>query len=241
MASASISQNYLRTLEQIAEAALASGRSPSDVKLVVVTKGHPVDVVERVIQAGAERLGENYPEEGAEKRAALSGVGSRVEWHMIGHVQSRKARLVSETYDWLHSLDSLKLALRLDRYAGSIAKQFPVLLECNTSGESSKFGFPVWDQNDWPQVLDTFASLAGLPNLKVQGLMTMAPFFDEPELARPYFRRLRNFQQWLVERLPEVNWGELSMGMSGDFSPAIEEGATLVRIGTAILGPRTVS
>ncbi len=235
----SIYTNYHRILGQIAKTATASGRDPADVKLVVVTKGHPAAVVEQAIEAGAERLGENYPEEGAAKKLAVSSLGDKVEWHMIGHVQSRKAHLVCETYTCIHSLDSLKLARRLDGFALGLGIRLPVLLECNTSGESSKFGFPIWDENTWPGMLETFTAIASLPNLEVQGLMTMAPFFNLPEPARPYFRRLRTLQQWLYERLPEVDWHELSMGMSGDFQPAVEEGATLVRIGTAILGVRT--
>jgi pyridoxal phosphate enzyme (YggS family) len=231
-----IEENYQSVLERIATAERMSDRAVGSVKLVVVTKGQPVKAVQRVVAAGARCLGENYVEEALEKIAALAGQG--VEWRMIGHVQSRKARQVVENFAWCDALDSLKLAMRLDRFAGETGRKPAVLLECNVSGEESKFGFPAWDETRWPELLGEFAQVAALPNLQVHGLMSMPPFFDEPERVRPFFRRLARLQAFLVDRLPQVDWRELSMGMSGDFEAAIQEGATLVRIGSAIMGPR---
>jgi len=235
-----IQDNLQRVLERIAQAARAAGRDPDGVRLVVVTKGHPIQAVQEVIAAGARLLGENYVEEGVGKQQACGGA-ALVQWHMIGHVQSRKARPVCEHFDWLHSLDSLKLARRLDSVAGELGRRLPVLLECNVSGEATKFGWSAWQAETWPDLLPALAEVTALPNLSVCGLMTMAPFLEDPEQARPYFRRLRRLQEFLACRLTQVDWVELSMGMSGDFEAAIQEGATLVRIGTAIMGPRPLA
>ncbi|HEX7975684.1 MAG TPA: YggS family pyridoxal phosphate-dependent enzyme [Anaerolineales bacterium] len=234
-----IAENYLRVLERIARAAQSAGRAPDSVRLVVVTKGHPAQSAREAIEAGAKLLGENYAEEGVAKKQALLEAAP-VEWHMIGHVQSRKARLVCENFAWVHSLDSGKLADRLDTFAGELGRVLPVLLECNVSGEETKHGWPSWQPETWPALLPGAARLASLPNLKVRGLMTMAPYLPDPELARPYFRRLRLLQEYFARNIPGADWSELSMGMSGDFEAAIQEGATLVRIGTAIMGPRPV-
>jgi len=235
-----IQDNLHRVRERIAQAARAAGRDPDGVRLVVVTKGHPFEAVQQAIAAGAELLGENYVEEGVGKQQACGGAAP-VQWHMIGHVQSRKARLVCEHFDCLHSLDSLKLARRLDSFAGELGRRLPVLLECNVSGEATKFGWNAWQSDTWPELLPALAEVTALPNLSVCGLMTMAPFLEAPEQARPYFRRLRCLQEFLAGRLTQVDWVELSMGMSGDFEAAIQEGATLVRIGTAIMGPRPLA
>ena len=235
-----IQDNLHRVRERIAQAARAAGRDPDGVRLVVVTKGHPFEAVQQAIAAGAELLGENYVEEGVGKQQACGGAAP-VQWHMIGHVQSRKARLVCEHFDCLHSLDSLKLARRLDSFAGELGRRLPVLLECNVSGEATKFGWNAWQADTWPELLPALAEVTALPNLSVCGLMTMAPFLEAPEQARPYFRRLRCLQEFLAGRLKQVDWTELSMGMSGDFEAAIQEGATLVRIGTAIMGPRPLA
>ncbi len=170
----------------------------------------------------------------------MTGV-SELEWHMIGHLQSRKARLVCEHFAYLHALDSLKLAERLDRFAAELGRKLPVLLECNVSGEQTKFGYPVWHEDSWQELAGGILPVYWiLPHLQVRGLMTMAPFFDEPEPARPYFQRLRRFQAFLMKYFPQADWAELSMGMSGDFTVAVQEGATLVRVGTAIMGARSL-
>lgn len=236
---ASIRDNLECVQERIFKAAQSVGRSGDSVTLVVVTKGHSLERIRAVVEAGARRLGENYVEEALDKIASL-GSGFGVEWHMIGHIQSRKANPVCMYFDYVHSLDSVKLATRLDRFAGELGKRLPVLLECNVSGEQSKFGFPVWEESLWEAFLDQAAQIGALTHLDLRGLMTMAPYFEDPELARPYFQRLRRLREALVARAPGARCSELSMGMSGDFEVAIQEGATMVRIGQAILGARPV-
>ncbi len=184
-------------------------------------------------------LGENYVEEAEPKITELSK-HEALQWHMIGHVQSRKARAVCGLFDYLHSLDSMKLADRLNRMAGEMGIRLPVLLECNVSGEESKSGFPAWQEERWPELNNTLEKVTASANLEVRGLMTMAPFLPEAEMARPYFQRLRRLQAYLRNEFPQENWSELSMGMSADYEVAIEEGATLVRVGTAIMGPRPI-
>jgi len=234
--------NYTRVLEQIGEAACSVGRDPATIRLMVVTKGHPVEAVQQAIAAGIRLFGENYVEEAVEKiqtiSSQISSLEGKLEWHMIGHLQSRKARQVCEHFACLHSLDSLKLGERLDRFAGELGRRLPVLLECNVSGEQTKFGYPVWREEAWKDLVVEFAHLEALPHLQVVGLMTMAPFFDDAEPARPFFQRLRRFQSFLERNAPQTDWKELSMGMSGDFMVAVQEGATIVRIGTAIMGAR---
>jgi pyridoxal phosphate enzyme (YggS family) len=235
----SIRDNYMCVVEQIQKAACSVGREPSSVRLMIVTKGHSIEAVRQAVEAGGRLFGENYLEEAAGKIYALR-VQSGLEWHMIGHVQSRKARQVCEYFEWVETLDSLKLAQRLDRFARELGRRLPVLLECNVSGEESKFGFPAWQADRWPELRESFRTILELPHLEVRGLMTMAPYFDQPEPARPFFRRLAALRDRLADWLPQAQWNELSMGMSGDFTVAVEEGATLVRIGTAIMGPRPV-
>jgi pyridoxal phosphate enzyme (YggS family) len=232
-----IHSRYKSVLGRVEAAASRAGRSPADVRLVVVTKTHPVELTRAVLKAGALHLGENYAEEAISKKLELEGPPG-VSWHMIGHVQSRKAALVTEHFDWVHSLDSLKLANRLNRFAGERGRRIPVLLECNVSGEESKYGWPAWREADWDTLLEPFAQLLELPAVEVHGLMTMAPFLPDPEQARPFFKRLKRLQGYLADCLPGADWSELSMGMSADFEVAIEEGATWIRVGTAITGSR---
>ena len=232
-----IRENYEKVLERIQRAARSAGRGADEVRLVVVTKGQPLEKIQAVIEAGARRLGENYAEEGIEKIQALSALEG-LEWYMIGHVQTRKARLVCEHFAWVHSLDSLKLAERLDRFAGELQRKLPVLIECNISGEESKFGFPAWEEGGWDELGREISAILQFKNLHVRGLMTMAPYSTDPEAARPYFIRARRLRDALARQFPALDWAELSMGMSGDFETAVEEGATIVRIGEAIIGAR---
>ena len=234
---ASIREGYQYTLDQIAAAARKSGRSSEDVKLVVVTKSQPVEVAQVAIEAGVRILGENYPEEGVTKIQSLSSQ-SGVEWHMIGHVQSRKARLVAEHFELLHSLDSLKLAQRLDRFAAEQDRILPVLLEFNVGGEDTKSGWDASDNSQWDKFLPDVQSILDLPNLSVHGLMTMPPLGTAPEDSRRFFQRLRLLRDHLASLHADTDWSELSMGTSGDYTVAVEEGATLVRVGTAIVGAR---
>lgn len=233
----SVSENYQLVLDKIELAARASGRDSEQVRLVVVTKGHSIEIVQQVVTAGARLLGENYVQESLPKINALKGKFD-LEWHMIGHVQSRKAKLVCKNFDWVHTVDSHKLAVRLDRFASEIGKRLPVLLEFNMSGEDSKYGWMAWNDLEWDSLVNEIAPIIELPNLELQGVMTMAPYFSEPERSRPHFTRLRELRDYLASRFPEASWKELSMGMSADFETAIQEGSTIVRIGTAILGER---
>ena len=234
-----IRDRYNKIQSQIADAARIAGRPPESVQLLVVTKKQPVSVIEAAIAADVKLLGENYPEEAVSKQQVLN-VGNKVEWHMIGHVQSRKARLVVENFALLHSLDSIKLARRLDRFAADFGRKLPVLLEFNVGGEESKFGWQASDESRWENFLPDVETLLSLENLDIQGLMTMPPFFKDAELARPYFRQLRILRDYLAAQYPQGKWEQLSMGTSGDFDVAIQEGATYVRVGQAILGPRSV-
>ena len=232
-----IRERYERTLEKIAAAAQASGRDPEAVRLVVVTKAQPLAVVQAAIEAGAHLLGENYPDESVSKISSF-GPEIGVEWHMIGHVQSRKARLVIEHFDLLQSLDSLKLAERLNRMAIEVGRVLPVMLEFNVGGEESKYGWPATQEKDWPAFYPVLESILGLENLHIRGLMTMPPLETDPKDARVHFRTLRLLRDHLAARYPQADWRELSMGTSADYEVAVQEGATLVRIGTAILGSR---
>src|SRR6266498_298143 len=234
---ASIRENHQRVLDQIANAARRSDRNAQEIHLVVVTKTQPIEIVQAAIEAGVRIFGENYPEEGVMKIQSLSEQ-SGVEWHMIGHVQSRKARLVADHFALLHSLDSLKLAHRLDRYAAESNHILPVLLEFNTGGEESKSGWNASDETRWNVFLPEISELLDLPNLRVHGLMTMPPLGTDPEESRRFFIRLRLLRDHLAEQFPQADWRELSTGTSADFEVAVQEGATLVRVGTAIVGAR---
>ena len=234
-----IRERHEAALEQIAVAARKAGRNPDEVRLLVVTKRQPLSLVQAAIDAGISLMGENYPEEAVDKQQSL-GAENKVEWHMIGHVQSRKANLVAGNFALLHSLDSLKLARRLDRFSAEAGVRLPVLLQFNVGGEESKSGWEASDDDFWDVFLPDVEAILALENLEVQGLMTMPPFFDDAELTRPYFRQLRRLRDHLAVRYPQVKWNQLSMGTSGDFHVAVEEGATIVRLGQAILGQRPV-
>ena len=232
-----IRTRYAEIRGKIDDSARKVGRSPDAVRLVVVSKTHPLETVRAALEAGIRGLGENYAEEAVEKIHAI-GVVDGLTWHMIGHVQSRKADLVAQNFNFMHSLDSLKLAIRLERFAAEAGLILPVLLECNVSGEESKFGYAAFD----PAQLETLRleaqQIAQLPHLEIRGLMTMPPLYDDAEKTRPFFRRLVELRERLSKQIPSVNWDELSMGTSADFVAAVEEGATIVRVGTAILGVR---
>ncbi len=232
-----IYDRYSQVLERIAASARRAGRAPDAVRLVVVSKAQPLPVVEASIQAGIRRFGENYPEEAVEKITHFRAMEG-LEWHMIGHLQSRKVRLVAESMQYLHSLDSLHLANKLNNALLDFSKTLPVLLEMNVSGEESKYGWPAWDEVRWDDLLPEFEQLLDFSQLKIAGLMAMPPLFNDQESARPYFARLRRLRDHLSRRLPRLALDELSMGTSADYCAAVEEGATFVRIGQAILGPR---
>jgi PLP dependent protein len=234
-----IEDNYYRVLERIEKAAHDAGRPPGEIRLVVVTKTHPVDTIKYLIEAGVEDLGENYVEEAIPKIQMFADNKS-LRWHMIGHLQSRKAQLACENFHYIHSLDSGKLADRLCRSAESMGKTLPVYLEFNVGGEETKFGWNIQHEEYWNSILPEISKIFELSNLKLLGLMTVPPFMDNPEEARTYYKQLKKFQEFLIKRLKLSNFRELSIGMSSDFEVAIQEGSTCVRIGQAILGPRPV-
>lgn len=231
-----IAENYAGVLARIAGAARQAGRDPAGVTLVAVSKGQPLAAARALYALGARHFGENRPEEGNERVTQLADCSS-VEWHMIGHVQSRKAGLLFPHFNWLHSLDRLKLARRLEAPAAAAGRRLPVLLQMNVSGEGSKSGWRAHDPRRWPSLLPELERILALPGLEVRGLMTMAPYAEDRLAARPFFARLRELGDFLRQRLPQNAWEHLSMGMSGDYEAAVLEGATLLRVGTALFGP----
>ncbi len=216
---------------RVAEAARRSGRSIDDVTIVAVTKTVPAERVALAYELGLKVFGENRVQEARAKIAILQYPLMR--WHLIGHLQSNKVARAVELFDLIHSVDSIRLAEALERSAAARGKVMPVLLQVNISGEASKEGVSV---DDLPALA---AEALRLPHLRVQGLMTIAPYTTEPEEARPVFRRLRELRDDLRERFPDGLWDTLSMGMTNDYEVAIEEGATMVRIGRAIFGERS--
>jgi pyridoxal phosphate enzyme (YggS family) len=239
-----IARNLAQVEERIAEAALRANRNPAEITLVAVAKTFPAEAVVAAWQAGVRHFGENRVEEGAIKipavHAALSG--ARPTWHMVGHVQSRKAQAAVTHFDCVHSVDRLKLVRRLSRFAQEAERTLPVLLECNVSGEETKFGFDLQGWEHDATCRESFFAaveeILALPGLSVEGLMTLAPFTPDPETVRPVFASLRALLDALRVRFPAHDWQHLSMGMTDDFEIAIEERATMVRIGRAIFGER---
>lgn len=226
----SIAANLDRILEQIRTVAVAAGRSPESVRLVAVSKTKPADAVAEAARAGQIIFGENYVQELVCKTAE---VREPVEWHFIGGLQTNKVKYIAGHVAMIHSVDRLSLAVEIDRQWGKISRVCDILLQVNIAGEATKGG----TASDGLVALAR--EVAVLSHVRVRGLMTMPPFFDEPERARPYFRELRRLADVVAaENIPGVEMSELSMGMSGDFVPAIEEGATLVRVGSAIFGNR---
>lgn len=227
----SIAENIRDVQERIADAARRAHREPAAVKLVAVTKTVGQDRIREAVAAGALILGENRVQEAREKIAALGPVAS---WHLIGHLQANKAKYAVTLFYLIHSVDSIGLAQEIDRQAAKNGKVQDILVEVNVSGEASKAGVGAGD------AAGLVREAAKLPHVRVQGLMTVPPFAEDPEASRPYFRRLRELSGEIAkENIPRVAMKELSMGMSGDFEVAVEEGATLVRVGTAIFGERT--
>lgn len=223
-----LSANLESIRQRIAAACDRARRDPASVTLVAVSKGQPPAVVRAAADLGLVLFGENKVQEA---KAKISLCPGRLRWHMIGHLQTNKARDAVHFFEMLQSVDSLRLAEELQRQADKAAKQVLVLLEVNVAGEASKYGYP-------PEaLLADLATLNSLPRLEIHGLMTMAPWSPDPEKARPHFRRLRELKAECEQRLG-APLPQLSMGMTGDFEVAIEEGATLVRIGTALFGER---
>ncbi|MBW2057470.1 MAG: YggS family pyridoxal phosphate-dependent enzyme [Deltaproteobacteria bacterium] len=225
-----IRENVLRVKEAIDKAAQRVGRNPAEVRLVGASKTVDVERIKAAIEAGVTIFGENYVQEAARKIEALAGQG--VSWHLIGHLQKNKARHAVRLFDMIHSVDSVSLAEELEKRARLAGRRLEVLVEVNLSGETTKWG--VREE----EVIPLIGEISRLPNLSFKGLMTMPPFFDDPEDSRPYFVRLRTLGERIVSEKIHTGPLDLSMGMSNDFAVAVEEGATLVRVGTAIFGPR---
>ncbi|MDO9529810.1 MAG: YggS family pyridoxal phosphate-dependent enzyme [Syntrophales bacterium] len=226
-----VKDNIKKIRDNIAEAALRAGRNPSDVRLMAVTKTVADERIIEAIEAGVDIIGENYVQEARRK---IEEMGKNVEWHMIGHLQSKKSKYAVRLFDMIHSIDRIKLARELDKRAKMAECITKILIEVNISGEETKSGVKKED------ALNLVKDISTLENLSIQGLMTMPPWFDDPEDARPYFVTLRELRDRIVEEnISNVEMCELSMGMSGDYQVAVEEGATIVRIGTSIFGERS--
>lgn len=218
----SIAENLARLRERMAAACRRADRAPDEVTLVGVSKGFPAEAVAEACAAGLGDLGENRVQEAAKKIEALDALGVRPRWHLIGHLQTNKAKTAANLFAIIHSVDSLRLAQALSRRA---REPVPILLEVNVAQEASKFGFAPKD------VASAVSEIESLPSLDVRGLMTIAPMTEDPETVRPVFRRLRELHD-------SLGLQELSMGMTDDLEVAIEEGATMVRVGRAIFGER---
>ena len=227
-----LAARFAAVQERIDAAATRSGRHPQEVTLIAISKTHPASVIRDLIELGATDLGENRVQEAEEKIPQIGQ--TNVRWHLVGHLQANKARRAVNLFDVIHSIDSIDLARRLDRLCIEVGKQsLPVLVQVDLGHEETKSGI---NEQELPRLAETVQQLE---HLELIGLMTLPPFFDDPEQARPYFRRLRELRDELAAKGAfGERKGELSMGMTHDFEVAIEEGATMVRIGTAIFGER---
>jgi pyridoxal phosphate enzyme (YggS family) len=226
----SIADNLRTVRGRIEAAAARAGRHVSSIKLVVVTKTVDADRIRETLAAGALILGENRVQESREK---IEKLGRTASWHLIGHLQSNKAKYAVRLFDLIHSVDSIDLAKEIDRQAARLNKVQDVLIEVSIAGEAAKTGVAIG------QTAALVREAARLQHISIKGLMTMPPFSDDPEDSRPYFRKLRELGTEIEkEKIAGVSMNELSMGMSGDFEIAVEEGATMVRVGTAIFGER---
>jgi pyridoxal phosphate enzyme (YggS family) len=227
-----LAENYARVLERIRNAAKRAGRDPNEIKLVAVSKTHPASVISEAIADGISIFGENKVQEAEDKITELGR--NAAEWHLIGHLQSNKARKAVQLFDVIHSLDSFELATRLERICIEENRaELSVFVQIDLAGEETKSGI------DESEAAELIGYLQKCERLKFDGLMVLPPFFDDREAARPYFVRLREIRDsFAAKNLFASEHGELSMGMSHDFEVAIEEGATVVRVGTAIFGER---
>ena len=237
-----IAANVAGVRERITAAARRAGRDPLDVTLIAVSKTHPAELVEAVAASGVRDFGENRVAEGAEKAAALYALD--LHWHLIGHLQRNKVRRAVGVFALVHSVDSVRLAEALDRVVreGAPGRRQPILLQVNIAGEEQKEGFDLAGGIRNAAALEEFYAvveqIAPLEALEIHGLMTIAPYVENAEEVRPVFAALRELRDGLAARFPALAWRELSMGMTGDFEVAVEEGATLVRVGRAIFGER---
>ena len=228
----SIKDRLEKVKDRIQRAAEGCHRDPETIRLVAVSKTMPVSKVQEAIQAGVTVLGENYVQEARDKINSL--ISFAVSWHFIGHLQSNKAKYAVRLFDLIHSVDSLKLARELNKQAQKNAKIQQILIQVNISQEETKSGICVED------AVNLISEISRMENLSIKGLMTMPPYFNQPEKVQPFFTALRELRDQIESKaIPNVSMDQLSMGMTGDFEVAIEEGATMVRVGTAIFGERT--
>lgn len=223
--------------EAIGGAALRAGRDPAEISVIAISKGQPAEAVALAYAAGHRLFGENRVEEAMPKIERVGDLPG-LQWHMVGHIQSRKARLVPRSFSVVHSVDRLKIARKLNEHALAEGTVLPVCIECNVSGEATKYGWGFSDRDRWDLAHPEVEELSRLEGLRVIGLMTMAPWEVDEKIIRGVFRGLRELRDYLQDRCSMV-LKELSMGMSDDYPIAIEEGATMVRIGRAIFGPRS--
>jgi len=227
-----VAGNYRKIIDHVFEAAAKAGRDGTKIKLLAAAKSQSIDALRTAVAAGVTLVGENYVQEAKEKRQQIKAT---VEWHMIGHLQRNKTKAAVAVFDVIQSLDNVALARELDKEGSKRGKTIRALVEVNLGGEESKIGI---DRNGVAALLEEIAELS---NLRIEGLMTVPPFQDDLEKVRPYFRDLRELREELNEsRYLNVDLQELSMGMTHDYTVAIEEGATIVRIGTALFGPRSL-
>jgi pyridoxal phosphate enzyme (YggS family) len=227
---ANIPDNLARVRQTISQAERAAGRPEGSVQLIAVTKTHPVDVIQKAIDAGQLMFGENRVQEA---RAKIPELSSRIQWHLIGHLQSNKIRPALPLFQLIHGVDSVELLADIDRIAAELGLFPRILLQTNLAGEASKFGFSP------AKLLEQVETIDGFKRANIEGLMTIPPLAPSPEHSRPYFVALRELRDRLA-RESGFALPELSMGMSGDYQVAIAEGATMVRVGTAIFGERRV-
>ncbi len=232
-----IQANYDAVKARVTKAAEKAGRNPEDVLVLAVTKLQSNETIQAAYEAGLHHFGESYVEEALETMEALSYLQDAT-WEMVGHIQSRKAKIAANAFKRIHSLGSLKVARLLDKHRDPKLGRLDVLLQINLSGEDSKQGIEATDKKVWTEVLALAQEINKLENLNLTGLMTMPPLFPDPEDNRPYFKLLREMRDFLNKADPNLNLKELSMGTSYDFDVAIEEGATIVRLGSVLLGER---
>jgi PLP dependent protein len=228
----SIKENLDQIRAEISDTAIAASRKPEDILLIAVSKKKPIADIMAAIKAGVEHFGENYIQEAVEKIETIGR--DKACWHFIGHLQSNKAKLAVKYFDYIQTVDSLKLAKEINKHAKEMNKTLKILIQLNIAHEDSKSGI------DATEVLNLAEQMNALDNLSVQGLMCMPPFFDDPELARPYFEKLAQLRHKIMDKgFERISMNHLSMGMSNDFKVAVQEGATMVRVGTSIFGKRS--
>ncbi len=232
-----IRSNYQKIQQLTWETLKKGNRSVDEVKIIVVSKKHDVETIQAAIQAGVRIFGENYADEASEKIQTI-GLGVDLEWHMIGHVQSRKVKIVCLNFTWLHSLDSVHLAQKFEEQLTLGNQRLNVLLEFNIAGEATKSGWNASDENGWKKLLPEIETILQYEHLCIEGIMVMPPLAVDPESTRPYFQMARKLLNFLQDHVQSFSGKHLSMGTSSDYAVAIEEGATMIRVGEAILGPR---